>query len=279
MANNPILTASQIERFLAEDIGRGDMTTNAVIEPERRGRGEFHAKEDFTLAGIYEAAAVFRFLDPELKIKRIRDDGGRVRKSEIFCEIEGKLRALLTAERTALNLLQRMCGIATLAAEYAAAAGGKTKILDTRKTAPGMRLLEKYAVRAGGCFNHRLGLDDGILIKDNHIRCSGGIAQAMEKAKEKTHHLLKIEVEVTSIDELKQAIEAGADATLLDNMTDDMIEKAVAATDGKIVLEVSGGITLERIKKLSAMGVDYISVGALTHSARAVDISLEIIPL
>jgi nicotinate-nucleotide pyrophosphorylase (carboxylating) len=279
MANNSILTESDIARFLSEDIGRGDTTTEALIEPERRGKGEFHAKENFVLAGINEAVAVFRFLDPDLKLKKIRDDGGAIGKGEIFCEIEGKLRALLTAERTSLNLLQRMCGVATLAAEYTAAAGGRTKILDTRKTAPGMRLLEKYAVRTGGCRNHRMGLDDGILIKDNHIRCARGIAAAVKKAKERRHHLIKIEVEVTSIKELNEAMEAGADAVLLDNMTDEMIQKAVQAAGGKIALEVSGGITLERIKTLSKMGVDYISVGALTHSARAVDISLEIVPL
>jgi nicotinate-nucleotide pyrophosphorylase (carboxylating) len=214
-----------------------------------------------------------------MKASKYMDDSSRIQEGMIFCEIEGNLRALLTGERTALNLLQRMSGIAKLASQYAAAAEGKTRILDTRKTVPGMRLLEKYAVRTGGCHNHRMGLDDGILIKDNHIRCARGIAAAVKKVKEKKHHLLKIEVEVTSIKELNEAIEAGADAVLLDNMTDEMIQKAVQAAGGKIALEVSGGITLERIKTLSKMGVDYISVGALTHSARAVDISLEIVPL
>jgi nicotinate-nucleotide pyrophosphorylase (carboxylating) len=279
MANTSILTESDIARFLSEDMGRGDVTTDALIEPDHRGKGEFHAKEDFVLAGIHEAIAVFRYLEPGLKANVFRDDRLKIKKGEIFCGIEGRLRALLSAERTALNLLQRMCGIATLASQYAAAAEGKTRVLDTRKTVPGMRLLEKYAVRAGGCYNHRMGLDDGILIKDNHIRCAGGIAAAVKKAKEKNHHLLKIEVEVTSIKELNDAIKAGADAVLLDNMTDEMIQKAVEAAGGKIVLEVSGGITLERIKTLSRMGVDFISVGALTHSARSVDISLEIIPI
>jgi len=279
MANNSILTESDIARFLSEDIGRGDATTDAMIEPDRCGKGEFHAKEDFILAGIHEAIVVIRYLDPEMKVSKSMDDSSRIQAGTIFCEIEGKLRALLSAERTALNLLQRMSGITTLASQYATAAEGKTRILDTRKTIPGMRLLEKYAVRAGGCYNHRMGLDDGILIKDNHLRCAGGIATAVKKAKEKNHHLLKIEVEVTSIEELNEAIEAGADAVLLDNMTDEMIQKAVEAAGGKIALEVSGGITLERIKTLSKMGVDYISVGALTHSARAVDISLEIIPI
>jgi nicotinate-nucleotide pyrophosphorylase (carboxylating) len=279
MANNSILTESDIARFLSEDIGRGDTTTEALIEPYRRGKGEFHAKEDFVLAGIHEAIAVFRYLDPEMKASKYMDDSSRIQEGMIFCEIEGNLRALLTGERTALNLLQRMSGIAKLASQYAAAAEGKTRILDTRKTVPGMRLLEKYAVRTGGCHNHRMGLDDGILIKDNHIRCARGIAAAVKKVKEKKHHLLKIEVEVTSIKELNEAIEAGADAVLLDNMTNEMIEKAVATAKGKIALEVSGGITLERIKTLSKMGIDYISVGALTHSARAVDISLEIVPL
>jgi len=279
MANNSILTESDIARFLSEDMGRGDATTDALIEPDRRGKGEFHAKEDFILAGIHEAIAVFRYLDPGLKVNVFRDDCSGIKKGDIFCEIEGKLRGLLSAERTALNLLQRMSGIATIASQYAAAAEEKTRILDTRKTIPGMRLLEKYAVRAGGCYNHRMGLDDGILIKDNHIRCAGGIATAVKKTREKNHHLLKIEVEVTSIEELNEAIEAGADAVLLDNMTDEMIQKAVEAAGGKIALEVSGGITLDRIKMLSKLGVDYISVGALTHSARAVDISLEIIPI
>jgi nicotinate-nucleotide pyrophosphorylase (carboxylating) len=279
MADNSLLKESDIARFLSEDVGRGDMTTDALIAPDKRGKAEFHAKEDFILAGINDAIAIFRYLDPGLKAKKLNEDRSGIKRGVIFCEIEGGLRALLTAERTALNLLQRMCGIATLSAEYAAAAGGKTKILDTRKTAPGMRLLEKYAVQAGGCFNHRMGLDDGILIKDNHIRCGGGIAETVKKAREKTHHLLKIEIEVADLDELKQAIKAGVDAVLLDNMTDEMIKKAVETVGGKIPIEVSGGITLERIKTLSKLGVDYISVGALTHSARAVDISLEIVPI
>lgn len=279
MADNTLLKTSDIERFLSEDIGRGDMTTDALIAPDKRGKAEFHAKEDFILAGINDAIAIFRYLDPSLKVKKLNEDASKIKKGVIFCEMQGNLRALLTAERTALNLLQRMCGIAALSAEYAAAAGKKTRILDTRKTAPGMRLLEKYAVRTGGCFNHRMGLDDGILIKDNHIRCGGGITETVKKAREKTHHLLKVEVEVATLEELKQAVKAGADAVLLDNMTDKMIEKAVEIAGGKIPLEVSGGITLERIKTLSKIGVDYISVGALTHSARAVDISLEIVPI
>lgn len=279
MADNPLLTEKDIERFLAEDIGRGDMTTDALIPSDRLGRGEFHAKEDFILAGINDALAVFRYLDPGLKVKKFHEDGSKIKNGVIFCEIEGKLRSLLTAERTALNLLQRMCGIAALSAQYAAAAGKGTKVLDTRKTAPGLRLLEKYAVKTGGCFNHRMGLDDGILIKDNHIRCGGGIPETVKNAKAKSHHLLKVEVEVSNLEELKQALKAGADAVLLDNMTDDMIKKAVDITGGKIPVEVSGGITLERIKTLSKIGVDYISVGALTHSARAMDISLEIVPL
>lgn len=279
MADNTLLKTSDIERFLSEDVGRGDMTTDALIAPDKRGKAEFHAKEDFILAGINDAIAIFRYLDPSLKVKKLNEDASKIKKGVIFCEMQGNLRALLTAERTALNLLQRMCGIAALSAEYAAAAGKKTRILDTRKTAPGMRLLEKYAVRTGSCFNHRMGLDDGILIKDNHIRCGGGITETVKKAREKTHHLLKVEVEVATLEELKQAVKAGADAVLLDNMTDKMIEKAVEIAGGKIPLEVSGGITLERIKTLSKIGVDYISVGALTHSARAVDISLEIVPI
>ena len=271
-----ILKPPDIERFLVEDVGKGDVTTDAVIGADWRAGGKYIAKSNFVLAGMNEALAVIAYLDSELKILSKSADGKNIASGEEFCEIEGNMRAILTAERTSLNLLQRMCGIATLASEYAGAVKGRVKILDTRKTTPGLRQLEKYAVRVGGCVNHRMGLDDGILIKDNHIKGAGGVRRAVKQAKRNAHHLLKIEVEVTTLDELTEAIAAGADGVLLDNMDDDTIKEAVNLSKGKVFTEASGGITLERLKTLSEIGVDYISVGALTHSATSADISLEI---
>jgi nicotinate-nucleotide pyrophosphorylase (carboxylating) len=274
--NTSILKESDIERFLAEDIGRGDVTTNSIIDSQLRAKGSYVAKTDFILAGMSEALAVIAYLDKRLKVLSKSEDGANIKSGEVICKIEGNMRAILTGERTSLNLLQRMCGIATEASIYASATRGKTKILDTRKTTPGLRMLEKYAVRVGGCYNHRTGLDDGILIKDNHIRGVGSIRQAVESAKKNVHHLLEVEVEVSNLDDLSEAIEAEADGVLLDNMSDDMIEKAVKKAKSRLFIEVSGGITLERITKLSNLGVDYISVGALTHSVKSADISLEL---
>lgn len=270
-----IINLADIERFLSEDIGSGDITTDSIIPVGQKGTGVFLAKEDFVLACIHDAVAILSHLDPEIKYKT-EEDGSFIRKGDEFCKVTGSTRALLTGERAALNLLQRMCAIATLSREFADAAAGKAKVVDTRKTTPGLRLLEKYAVRTGGCHNHRLGLDDGILIKDNHIKAAGGIPKAVDAVKKRGHHLLKIEVEVTSLDELQEALDTGADGVLLDNMDNEMITRAVEIVKGRLLTEVSGGVTLERIPGLCATGVDYISVGALTHSAGSVDISFEI---
>jgi nicotinate-nucleotide pyrophosphorylase (carboxylating) len=271
-----LLSKKDIERFLSEDVGRGDLTSESTIPADLHSTGNFLAKQDFTLSCMKEALSIFEYLDPEIKFD-CEKDGSHIKTGDTFCTVTGNTRALLIAERPALNLLQRMCGISTLSAKYAAEATGQTKVVDTRKTTPGLRILEKYAVRIGGCYNHRLGLDDGILIKDNHIRAAGGIKKAVERAKEAAHHLVKIEVEVTSLDELKEALNTSCDGVLLDNMDDSTVESAVKLVDGQIFTEVSGGITLSRIKKLSKIGVNYISVGALTHSAGSVDISFELL--
>lgn len=271
-----LLSRKDIERFLSEDVGRGDLTSESTIPSDLSSSGNFLAKQDFTLSCMKEALSIFEYLDPEIKYD-CSEDGSHIKRGDTFCTVSGNTRTLLIAERPALNLLQRMCGISTLSAKYAAEATGHTKVVDTRKTTPGLRILEKYAVRVGGCSNHRLGLDDGILIKDNHIRAAGGIQKAIERAKEAAHHLVKIEVEVTSLEELKEALTASCDGVLLDNMNDEMVKAAVELVNGQIFTEVSGGITLSRIKTLSTIGVDYISVGALTHSAGSVDISFELL--
>ncbi len=270
-----LLDEDEIQRFIDEDVGKGDITTLSTIDPEHRTRGVFLAKEDFILAGIHESLAIIHFLDTSIEFKT-KKDGEAIKKGDEFCEVRGNTQALLIGERPALNLLQRLSAIATLSRKYADAAGEKLRIVDTRKTTPGLRVLEKYAVRVGGCHNHRMGLDDGILIKDNHIRAAGGITNATRRAREFAHHLVKIEVEVTNLEELKEAIEAGADGVLLDNMDTPALKEAVKIAGDKVFTEASGGITFERIPELLNTGLDFASVGALTHSVNSVDISFEI---
>lgn len=235
------------------------------------------AKDRLIVAGIDVFGEVFVTLDPSLAFKALRRDGDRVEKGAPLAEISGSLASILTAERVALNLLQRMSGIATVTGRYVAAIGShRARILDTRKTAPGLRILDKYAVRIGGGSNHRFALYDGILIKDNHIRAAGGIGMAVGRVRERIPHTLKIEIEVKDLNELEEALAAGADAVLLDNMGLAEMARAVARVQGKIPLEASGNMTLERIPDVAATGVDLISVGALTHSVTAADISLNV---
>ena len=266
-----------VSRALAEDIGPGDMTTAATVAPEAECRAEIVAKAEGVIAGLGVARLVFGMLDPQIEFHEVVADGGRVSKGITVARLSGNTRAVLAAERTALNFLQRMSGIASLTAEYVEAAdGADARIIDTRKTAPGLRLLDKYAVRMGGGRNHRVGLFDGVLIKDNHLRAAGGVGEAVRRARKAVHHLVKIEVEVQTLEEVEEGVAAGADVILLDNMDLDDIRRAVDLVSGRCEIEVSGGVTLERVSALAECGVDYISAGSLTHSAPALDLSLEI---
>jgi len=268
-----------ISKALAEDIGDGDLTTSCTVAPGASGKGCVIAKEPLVLAGIDIARQVFLTVDSGLAITLSKSDGSRAMEGDKLLEMVGDMAAMLMAERTALNFLQRLSGIATLTRAFVEkVAGTSARILDTRKTTPGYRLFEKAAVRAGGGYNHRFGLYDGILIKDNHIAAAGSIQQAVGAARASNRHSLRIEVEVETLDQLAEAIAAGADAIMLDNMDLTTMAEAVRLTSGKAVLEASGGITLDNVREVAATGVDLISVGALTHSARAVDMSMEIEP-
>ena len=267
--------------FLAEDIGRGDITTQATVAPDVRGLGRFLAKEYLVICGLEVAEAVFLHLDAEIpEIESGFNEGDEVEEGTVFATLKGYADVLLTGERVALNILQRMCGIATLTRAYVKAVEGtKAQIVDTRKTTPGLRLLEKYAVTIGGGKNHRMGLDDGVLIKDNHITLAGGITEAVTLAKQKVGHLHKIEIEITNWAQLREAIEAGADIILMDNQTPDEAAKLVTMArdlNPAVMTEASGGMDLDRVRSFAEAGVDLISVGRLTHSARAVDISFKI---
>ena len=264
-----------IRRALDEDIGPGDITTSAVLRGDETGRARAFAKAGMVVAGGDVFREVFLTFDPALTVSLLRRDGEKASPGDLLAEITGPLASILTAERVALNLFQRMCGIATLTRRYVEqVAGMPVKILDTRKTAPGLRILDKYAVRVGGGYNHRFALYDGVLIKDNHIAAAQGIAEAVRRVRERIPHTLKIEVEVKDLDELEEALAAGADAVLLDNMQPAEMARAVARVKGMIPLEASGNMTLERIREVAGTGVDLISVGALTHSVTAADISL-----
>lgn len=265
-----------IHRALEEDIGPGDITTSLLIPEDNESRALYISKGNFVLAGLPFVKEVLRILDPSISFKTFFGEGDKVRKGDVIAEVSGKTRAILEGERVSLNILQRLSGIATLTSMYVEEIKGlKAKIVDTRKTTPCQRFMEKYAVRMGGGGNHRFGLFDGILIKDNHIEAVGSIKKAVELAK-KSHHLTRIEVEVENLHDLKEAIAAGADIVMLDNMPISDIKKAVKIADGRVILEVSGGIKLENVRDTAEAGVDLISVGALTHSAVAADISLKI---
>jgi nicotinate-nucleotide pyrophosphorylase (carboxylating) len=268
-----------ISLALDEDLGAaGDVTSLALVPPDAMGTGELLAKEQMIVAGLGAFARVFHHVDPEVQVEFLRQDGEEIKPKVVAAKVSGRLRSLLAAERTALNIVQRMAGIATLAQQaMTSVRGSKLKVLDTRKTPPGMRGLAKEAVRLGGASNHRFGLFDGVLIKDNHIAAVGGsIQEALRRAKANTPRLVKIEIEVTNLKQLAEAIEGGADVVMLDNMDDVMIRKAVELAAGRVPLEVSGGVTLDRLPRLAKLGVDFVSMGALTHSARAMDLSLEI---
>lgn len=264
-----------IENALLEDIHTGDITTMAVVPEKRGAEARLIAKEPMVLAGIEVAARVFVVVDPEVRFTARFADGARLRAGDVIADITGDAASLLQAERVALNLLQRMSGIATLTARYKeAVAGTAAKVVDTRKTTPGLRQLEKYAVRVGGGNNHRTGLYDAVLIKENHIAAAGGISVAVERARAFVPHTMKVEVETESLDQVTEALAAGADIIMLDNMDLETMRRAVAMIDGRSLCEASGGVSLETIAAIAATGVDIISVGALTHSARAMDISM-----
>ncbi len=268
-----------IDLALDEDLSLGDATSEATIPASARGRGAFLAKDPLVLAGTSVAARVFERLGATCRFDRA--DGDRVPRGEVFGEATGPLRALLAAERSALNFLQRLSGIATgtrTAVDALSAAGGRTRLLDTRKTTPGWRRLEKDAVRAGGGLNHRFSLGDGILVKDNHVAACGGVGEAVRRARSRGNAMLRVEVEVVDLAGLAEAISAGADIVLLDNMDDRAMAEAVRQSAGRVLLEASGNMTLERLPRVAATGVDFVSMGALTHSARAADISFEIEP-
>ncbi|MBZ4423020.1 carboxylating nicotinate-nucleotide diphosphorylase [Myxococcus sp. RHSTA-1-4] len=264
---------------LDEDLGAaGDVTSQALIPPDAEGSAELVAKEQLVLAGLDAFIRTFHKVDPDVEVELLRRDGEEIKPKVVAARCHGRMRSLLAAERTALNLVQRAAGIATLAQQaMTSVRGSKLKVLDTRKTPPGMRTLAKEAVRMGGASNHRFGLFDGILIKDNHIAAVGGsVSEALRLAKLHGPRLVKIEIEVTNLKQLAEAIEHGADVVMLDNMDDAQIREAVKLTNGRVPLEVSGGVTLDRLPRLAKLGVDFVSMGALTHSARAMDLSLEI---
>lgn len=266
-----------IEAALREDIGPGDITTDNLIDPEQVGVGEIIAKEFIVVAGLDVAKQVFEHLDPEVVFSSDYIDGDEINQSEIVATVGGKLTALLTGERTALNFLQRLSGIATNVRSYVCEIGNRhVRLVDTRKTTPGWRVLEKYAVRVGGAYNHRVGLYDGVLIKDNHIAAFGGIKPAVERIRNSVSHLIKIEVEVSNMDQAKEALDAGVEIIMLDNMDPAQVREAVKFIAGRATVEVSGGITRSNLALFADTGVDIISIGALTHAATCMDISMRI---
>jgi nicotinate-nucleotide pyrophosphorylase (carboxylating) len=273
------VAADTLERIafaaLAEDVGEGDVTTDATVEEDAVGTAEILLRESGVVCGLGVAEAVFRALDPELRFELLVDEGTSVPGGTAVARVTGPERAILTGERTALNFLARLSGIATLTRRYVdAVAGTGAAILDTRKTTPGLRALEKHAVVTGGGRNHRFGLDDGVLVKDNHLRAAGSISTAVERLRSATP--LSLEVECDTLEQVSEALAAGADAILLDNMSLDQLRGAVELTRGRARLEASGGVTLETVRAIAETGVDEISVGALTHSARSLDVSLEL---
>jgi len=260
---------------LAEDVGEGDVTTDATVAEDALGTADIVLREPGVVCGLGVVEAVFRALDPELRFERLVDEGATVTGSNPVARVSGPERAILTGERTALNFLGRLSGIATLTRRYVDAVSGTgAAILDTRKTTPGMRVLEKHAVATGGGRNHRFGLDDGVLVKDNHLRAAGSVAAAVERVRAATP--LPVEVECDTLDQVSDALDAGVDAILLDNMSLAELRAAVALAKGRARLEASGGVTLDTVLAIAETGVDEISVGALTHSARSLDVSLEL---
>ncbi len=278
---SPFALDGILENALREDVGTGDITTLSTISPDRTVTGKYIAKESGVICGLDVVRRVFALLDPSIVLEARIQDGGAVQKGDIVAIVRGNARNVLTGERVGLNLLQHMSGVATQTARaVAAVAGTKAKIVDTRKATPGLRILDKYAVRAGGGGNHRFNLADGILIKDNHIVAAGGIANAVRAARENAPHVLKIEVEVENFAQLDEALSAGADIIMLDNMTIEDMRRAVKTVNGRALTEASGNMgdkTPEQLRVVAETGVDFISIGALTHSVRALDISLKFV--
>jgi nicotinate-nucleotide pyrophosphorylase (carboxylating) len=276
---SPLLVEDAVRRALEEDLGRaGDITSAATLPKGAKAKAKLAARKPGVLAGLACAAEAFRQLDPSVEFRAKKRDGDKVAAKEVAVEIEGPAQAVLSAERVALNFTTHLSGVATLTAAYVEKVKHtKARIVCTRKTIPGLRALEKYAVRCGGGFNHRFGLDDAVLIKDNHIAVAGGAAAALKRARASVGHLVKIEIEVENLDQLSEALTAGgADVALLDNMDPATLKRAVEIAKGKIALEASGGVNLDTVAKIAESGVDMISVGALTHSAPALDLGLDI---
>lgn len=271
-------TDNIIKLALFEDSGHGDITTESILLETFSGTGVIVAKEPFILAGSGIAERVFRLLDPDCKVLLPFSDGDSIKTGDVFFKVTGDLVALLKGERVALNFMQRLSGIATLTREFVKKLKyPDVRLTDTRKTTPGLRDLEKEAVRAGGAHNHRMSLYDGILIKDNHIAVAGSLKNAVKAVRNRTSHLMKIEVETTSLDEVQEALDAGAEVIMLDNMNYDNMKRAVKLIRGRAVVEASGNVSLETLNEIAATGVDVISCGALTHQARSVDMSMRII--
>jgi nicotinate-nucleotide pyrophosphorylase (carboxylating) len=273
----PLLVERAVKAALKEDLGQaGDITSDATVPADAQGEAAIVTRQDGVIAGLDLAEAAFKALDPEVRFKRIVDDGGRVAAGGTIAQVSGKTRALLTGERTALNFLNRLSGIATMTAAFVEAVDGtRVRIACTRKTTPGLRAFEKYAVRAGGGVNHRFGLYDAVLVKDNHIAAAGGLENALERLGARMRHLVKLEVEVDSLDQLEAALKFPIDAVLLDNMDVGTLKRAVHLVGGRVLTEASGGVTLDNVREIALTGVDLISVGALTHSPRNLDSSLD----
>ena len=277
MILNQIYIDELIKRALLEDINYIDTTTDYLIPEEQQGSADFLAKSDGVLCGMEVALRVFQLLQPDVKCEVYKNDGDSLKKGEIFAKIHGKTRTILIGERTALNLIQHMSGIATATNEAVKIVEGtNASIADTRKTLPGLRPIQKYAVTVGGGRNHRYNLSDAAMLKDNHIDAGGGIENAVKTLKKRLGHMTKVELEVRNLDELHQALNAGVDVIMLDNMSCEMMKEAVEITAGRALLEASGGITNETLRAVAETGVDIISIGALTHSVKAFDISLKI---
>lgn len=273
----PLVLKRIVSIALEEDIARGDLTSESTIPPDARGRAEFRAREALVLSGWCVVETVYALIDPAVRLTAAMPDGTKLKKGDVAGSVEGPARSILLGERVALNFIQRMSGVATEARRYVDAIpeGSSCRIADTRKTTPGLRALERYAVRCGGAHNHREDLSSAVLIKDNHIAACGGVRAAIERARAYAPHTTRIECEVDTFEQLDEALAAGADVIMLDNFDDAAVEKAIAHVAGRAILEASGGITIERITTLAKLGVDVISSGALTHSAAAVDLGLD----
>jgi len=273
---DPLLIEEQIGQILREDIGFGDLTSTIMIDEDTTGIFDVNAREDIVVAGMAVAAAIFKRCEPGCLFEPKVNDGDNITDGTTMARVSGKARGLLTAERSALNMLQHLSGIATLTSKYVKEIEGTgATLIDTRKTTPGLRALEKHAVTCGGGRNHRLALDGGVLVKDNHIAVCGGLTAAIQRAKSQVPTLTKVQVECDNLDQVKEAVEAGADSLLLDNMSPDTMREAAKIVDGRITLEASGGITLETVRAKAKSGVDLISTGKITQSAPSVDIGLD----